>query len=223
MPKKDKALRSKYAMQAKPIGEATHKEIQQALGFARAHAARNNKGYLSEDFASHLMEFLVNQGTLYYNIHWVWEAFCRKDIGDLKHKKGKAKAEALTFKRVSITKVTNAHDQEVNHKAINEALIDPKPAPDQPDRIKELADNFKESERVIMVLHYKWEFTLDEIAEVIGVSRERIRQRLLKIDDRMKWLNATGRLNGVAYTRSGIKSPNTHLSIPDRVRTDTVD
>jgi hypothetical protein len=169
---------SKYLENKKPISECTDKELKEVMSIARMHAKRKGKDQLADDFASFLMEDLIRQGVLYYNLNWRWSEFVRENKGNKDHKKGRAKLRG-EHNPLPIEKIV---DGESHFQPVDLA-----PLPDEPDEIRLFSTRVRGAqERAVLILKSKWGFTNAEIGEVFGVSVQRIEQIHRMIERRMK-------------------------------------
>lgn len=164
--------KSKFLKNGKPIAKCTDDEINQVYSIARAFADRKGRPWLRDEFASALMEDIFKSGYLYYNLHWRWARFLKEYIGDLKNKKGRAKSRARC-KPVSIEKLSDDSTTKYS------VPVDPTPLADKSDGLASAAKHLKKSqERMSLILLIKWGFTIYEIAEVLGVTHQRVQQIL---------------------------------------------
>lgn len=154
---------SPFVTKAKPIAECTPQELAEVRSIARAHAVRKRRPHLDDEFASYVMEDLAKQGTLYYNLHWLWATFLRGQFGNLASKQGRAKATART-KPVPIEKAYK--------------IADTKKLPDESDPLNVLISRFHDRERAVVVLKFKWGMSDREIGDVFGISPVRVNQIL---------------------------------------------
>ncbi len=158
---------STFATSKKPIAQCTRKEIELMFYAAKKMAGRRKRPDLAEDFASYVAEDVTKQGTLYYNLNWLWATFMRNEAGgNLRSKVGNAKAQA------------RQNPLSIEHENHEPTIADPKPLASDvlDDPIRRLAKKFHGRERAIVILYFKWEFTYKEIAEVYGVSGQMIQQ-----------------------------------------------
>lgn len=162
---------SKYSQKAKPIAECTDEELRMVCEYARSHAVRMKRAELANDFASFLLEDLVKQGTLYYNLRWRWAQFLRDTMGNITNKKGSAKSNAIRT-QLSIEPKPGADGKLME----SFPIPDPKPLPDTSAMAFAGLCKLNERERAVLLLREKWGLSLEEVAEVFNVSRERVRQ-----------------------------------------------
>lgn len=165
-------MRESYSVKnAKPIANCTDKELQAVYGYAKNHAVRMKRPEMGDDFGSFLMEDLVKQGTLRYNLHWRWAEFLKLNVGNLGHKKGRAKAKAR-LRPVAIEKLSDDGSTRYS------VPVSDKPLPDTSDTVEYLANRFKGPERIALVLYVQWGFKYVEIAHAMGVTVQRVQQIL---------------------------------------------
>lgn len=155
-----KPRQSKYVLNKKLISDCDKAEIDQVRYAAKQHAIRAGREYLADDFAGFVYLDLVRQQHLNYNLHWLWATFLRGELGNLKHKKGRARATA------------NARHQDPEHAIVE----DPTPRADTSDPIVEICSAFEGQRRAILMLRLKWEFTHDEIGELYGCTGQNIQR-----------------------------------------------
>lgn len=154
---------------AKKLRKCSNEELMQVGIYARMMAKRKNKPYLADDFASYVFEDLSRQGTLCYNLSWLWANFMRNEAGgNLKNKKGLAKARARDKLSVPVEKASE--------------VVDNKPLPTDEIAWGQMLKALEPPVRASVVLKYKWGMTNREIGEVLGVSGQRIEQILQKAE-----------------------------------------
>lgn len=164
---------SKYVLNKKPMSECSDKELKEVMSIARMHACRKGREHMADDFASYLMEDLLKQGYLNYNLNWRWAQFLRENVGNLKHKKGRAKA----FARTTAVPIESLSDGASKSKLSYIVPVDPQPLPDTSEPSSHLAAKTKTlHERAVVVLKTKWGFTNAEVGEVLDVSPQRVAQ-----------------------------------------------
>lgn len=146
---------------AKPISQCTDAELKKVRDIAKQHAKRKGRRHLADDFASFLLEDLARQGTLRYNLHWRWAHFLRTEVANLRCKKGRAKGLAVT-KPVPIEKAIHIRAEE--------------PLADEKLHWKDMLKSMDRDLRLVAVLTFKWGFTLEEISEVMGCTRQNVQQ-----------------------------------------------
>jgi hypothetical protein len=146
---------------AKLITECSDKELKKVMTIARLNANKMGRDHLADDFASYVLEDLVKQGHLRYNLGWLWATFLRGTLGNLRNEKGKAKATGRS-RAVALEKALHVEDT--------------KPLPSDPDPFGNVYKEFRGKDRAVLVLKFKWGFTDQEIGDALGVSCQRVNQ-----------------------------------------------
>lgn len=126
------------------------------------HAKRRGREGYGDDFASYVLEVIIKQGYLKYNLKWLWSSFLRDTVGNIANIKGRAKSEA-NFNPIEVEKAFGVSDTSVI-------------PPDESLAFADIIDRYEGNERIILVLRFKWDFSEAEIAQVLGLSHQRVHQ-----------------------------------------------